>query len=74
MPRCEKTSFTGMPILTGAGSRKYCPCTVNPEFSIQWDELQHLTFIAEGGFGNVYSATWRYCEVCEHRADPLCKC
>jgi hypothetical protein len=36
---------------------------LNPQWSIRWDELEYLTFMAEGGFGKVYSATWRFCEV-----------
>ena len=52
------TTFTGV--------QRYCPCALNPEFSVQWVERQHMTFIAEGGFGNVHCATWRYCEVCKH--------
>lgn len=48
--------------VTWAGSTT-CPCALNPQWSIRWDELEYLTFIAEGGFGKVYSATWRFCEV-----------
>lgn len=46
-----------------ASPRMACPCTVNPQWSIQWVELEDLTFIAKGGFGNVYSALWRDIEV-----------
>ena len=49
-----------------------CPCTVNPQWSIQWAELEDLTFIAKGGFGNVYSALWRDIEVGGSRVDTGC--
>ena len=48
-----------------------CPCALSPQWSIRWEELEHLTFLAEGGFGKVYSATWRYCEVRCPSARPL---
>ena len=44
-------------------ARAACPCTLNPQWSIAWEDLGQLTYIGRGGFGNVYRAVWGGTEV-----------
>ncbi len=50
--------------VTGPASpRVASPCALHPKWSIRWLDLGDLTYIAEGGFGKVFSASWRGREV-----------
>ncbi len=47
-----------------ASPRVACPCSLNPKWSIRWEDFLNVTYLARGGFGQVFSANWQGVQVC----------